>query len=400
LARSGITVHVLAGAGKYAAGKTSVQFGESWSFSVERLRSPYDQKMGEARRIWSFLAFAIASTFKVLEIRPSLVYASSTPLSVGIPAVVSKVLLRSRMIFEVRDLWPSVPIALGFLRNPLLRWIAGSLEALFYRCADSIFVLSPGMVPQVNRSLTTKKAIHLLPNISDFEFFAQGTKAPLDRGAGRAIDPGSNFIVYAGSFGHSNGTSYLPLIAKGLSEKGVDTSVVAVGQGSHFYETIAIARELGVLDVNYYQFNPIPANNVPGLFARADAMISVFSDHPGLLLNSANKFFDGLAAGLPIISNYGGWQSTLITDEGLGLVLGNPLLDYDLLRLAEFLTNRKWLAQASKAAIKVGQAYFSLEKFEQHLSIGVPLKHQCAISRQERQPSEVCSHPTCRKFLD
>lgn len=399
LAKSGFTVHVLAAAGKYAAEECSVQTGDSWSFTVERLKIPYSQEMGEASRIWSFLRFAIASTLRVLKIRPDLVYATSTPLLVGIPAVVSKAVAGSRMIFEVRDLWPEVPMALGFLRNPLLRLVARRLEIYFYRFADSILVLSPGMFDHVTRSLRTKKPVHLIPNVSDFEFFEQGMKQELDK-VGGAFAQLSHFIIYAGSFGQANGTNYLPLMAKELLEKGTDLSVLAVGQGSSFQETRVLAQQLGVLGVNYHQFNHIPANLVPALYARADAMISVFADNPSLILNSANKFFDGLAAGLPIVINYGGWQSELIEEHCLGLVLGNPLSQQDLQKLSGFLTNRKALDRAGGAAVEIGRAFFSLEKFEGHLLMAVPLNQESSQVRNQEKSAEVCFHPTCREFLE
>ena len=37
--------------------------------------------------------------------------------------------------------------------------------------------------------------------------------------------------------------------------------------------------------------------------------------------NSANKFFDGLAAGKPIMINYGGWQADLLESTGSGFVI-------------------------------------------------------------------------------
>ena len=37
--------------------------------------------------------------------------------------------------------------------------------------------------------------------------------------------------------------------------------------------------------------------------------------------NSANKFFDALAAGKPIMINYGGWQADLLRETKAGLVV-------------------------------------------------------------------------------
>ena len=38
--------------------------------------------------------------------------------------------------------------------------------------------------------------------------------------------------------------------------------------------------------------------------------------------NSANKFFDGLASGKPLMLNYGGWQSKLIKNNA-GFIIPN-----------------------------------------------------------------------------
>ena len=39
--------------------------------------------------------------------------------------------------------------------------------------------------------------------------------------------------------------------------------------------------------------------------------------------NSANKFFDALAAGKPIMINYKGWQAKLIEKYNIGIVVSS-----------------------------------------------------------------------------
>ena len=50
---------------------------------------------------------------------------------------------------------------------------------------------------------------------------------------------------------------------------------------------------------------------------------SLFIDLPEMENNSANKFFDGLAAGKPLMINYGGWQSKLIKKNNAGFTIPN-----------------------------------------------------------------------------
>ena len=44
-----------------------------------------------------------------------------------------------------------------------------------------------------------------------------------------------------------------------------------------------------------------------------------------LWANSANNFFDTLAASKPILINYGGWQKLVIENENIGYVLPEKL---------------------------------------------------------------------------
>ena len=48
---------------------------------------------------------------------------------------------------------------------------------------------------------------------------------------------------------------------------------------------------------------------------------------PELEANSANKFFDYLAAGKPVVINYGGWQQALLEETGAGIRIKYQDLD-------------------------------------------------------------------------
>ena len=56
----------------------------------------------------------------------------------AIPAIFYKLYRNKPYIFEVRDVWPEVPIALGFLNNPILKYLALFLEKISYKYSDSI----------------------------------------------------------------------------------------------------------------------------------------------------------------------------------------------------------------------------------------------------------------------
>src|SRR5699024_3751265 len=101
----------------------------------------YSQKMGVFRRVLAFLLFAILATFEGIRTRPTLVFATSTPLTVVFPALAIKVFRRVPMVFEVRDLWPEMPIAVGALTNPVLIRVARRMEKLAYSQSSRVIAL-------------------------------------------------------------------------------------------------------------------------------------------------------------------------------------------------------------------------------------------------------------------
>ena len=93
----------------------------------------YNNKMGFFRRIASFFQFVVHAIFIGLKLDYDLIIASSTPLTVGIPALFFKRIKSKKLIFEVRDMWPQLPIAMGFIKSKILIHLSRYLERKIYR---------------------------------------------------------------------------------------------------------------------------------------------------------------------------------------------------------------------------------------------------------------------------
>ena len=78
----------------------------------------YANEMGYRARIGAFVRFALRASYEAARLPADVVLASSTPLTIALPGIVARVVRRAPMVFEVRDLWPEMPIAVGALRNP------------------------------------------------------------------------------------------------------------------------------------------------------------------------------------------------------------------------------------------------------------------------------------------
>ena len=135
------------------------------------IKEAYSQKMSFLKRIISFFSFMVKSTFIGLKQKNvDLVFATSTPLTIGVPALILKRIKKIPYVFEVRDLWPEVPIQMGGLNNLILKKIAIMLEKVIYKNSKHIIALSPGMAEGVLK-YESKDKISVIPNMAKIDKF-------------------------------------------------------------------------------------------------------------------------------------------------------------------------------------------------------------------------------------
>jgi glycosyltransferase involved in cell wall biosynthesis len=136
--------------------------------AIHRIGVRYENALGYRERIASFMRFAAAAGPRAHEIGGDVVFATSTPLTIALPGMFAARALGVPFVFEVRDLWPSVPIALGVLRNPVLIAAARALERLTYAEAAHVVALSPGMRAGVIAGGVQPARVTMIPNACDF----------------------------------------------------------------------------------------------------------------------------------------------------------------------------------------------------------------------------------------
>ena len=97
---------------------------------------------------------------------------------------------------------------------------------------------------------------------------------------------------------------------------------------------------------------------MPGLLSASTFITSLFVNIPEMWNNSANKFFDALAAGRAVLINYRGWQAELLEETGAGIVVppGDP--ENAARMLNDFLKNESRLRKAAAIAAELGETRF------------------------------------------
>ena len=159
-------------------------------FLVCQLDCYYSNHLGTFQRCFVFFKFAIWSSVQALFKDYDVIYTTSTPLTVGIPGILAKFFRRKPFVFEVRDLWPQLPIAMGVVRSPIFQFVLYKLEKLTYLCADKIICLAPGIKAGVCGSGISEKKVEMVPNGCDLELFKKpkvGRKPRARRGKFKCI---------------------------------------------------------------------------------------------------------------------------------------------------------------------------------------------------------------------
>ncbi len=326
---------------------------------VIALSIPYKHQMSLFKRVWAFLSFLITSSlFVTFMKRVDVVYASSTPLTVGVPALVAKWVRRIPFVFEVRDLWPKALIEIGIIRNRILGGILLWLEKRIYENASAIVALSPGMAAGIQMVLRDRqKPVSIIPNSSDIDLF----RPDIDGSAIRdEYGWGTKFVLlYAGTMGKINGLDFLVDVADRLKNNH-DIHFVMIGRGREKKYLLEKIQRLGLRNIEILA--PRPKTELPGFVAACDVSIVIFANHPILEYNSPNKFFDALSAGSPILLNYSGWQREVLeaNNAGFGCTQGN-LKNFSE-KVLYLNSHRKELLEMRQNARRVAEEMFDRDK--------------------------------------
>lgn len=328
---------------------------------------PYSNKMSYFQRIMAFFSFAYAATRKTALLNGDVVFATSTPLTIALPAVLSSRKLKIPMVFEVRDLWPEMPIAMGVLKNRFLQLAAKKLERWAYINSSAVVALSPGMKDGVLKTGYPSKQVAVIPNSSDNFEFTYDSRAAQKFRSERAWLGSHPLIIYAGTFGKVNGVEYMVELATELKKLNSNIKILLVGDGSEKLEVISKAKSAGVFEVNIFFEGPISKKDIPILFSAATVSSNLVTDLPEARANSANKFFDTLAAGKPVLLNHGGWMHEVINTHGCGFAVWQKSIELVAQELNIKMNDNVWLEQAGRSAKSLAENEFDRDKLANQL---------------------------------
>jgi len=336
---------------------------------VHWLPVPYDNKMSFGQRIRAFLMFAVAASRRAASLPADVVFATSTPLTIVFPGIYSAWRRRVPLVFEVRDLWPDVPIAMGVIRNPVAIWLARALERLAYRYSKHIVALAPGMRVDILGKGVAARKVSVIPNGCDRGVFGvDHASAVAALRASRDWLGQRRLVLFGGTLGLANGVGYLVSIAEAMRRLDPEIRFVVIGDGSERAAIAELARHKGVLDQTFFMPGAMPKRELAVWLAACDMAVGLFSG-PRVLWKDAvqNKFFDALAAGKPVACNFSGFQSELAVQHDVGLIFDAENAELAARQMHSKLNDDAWLAAVRVRALQLAADDFDRDRLAERL---------------------------------
>jgi glycosyltransferase involved in cell wall biosynthesis len=214
---------------------------------------------------------------------------------------------------------------MGVLKNRLLIAISKWLVKAAYRHSEYCITLSPGMTTGV-LAVDPDTRTAMIPNGSDTELFTTDYQSALQDVCVRewlsdiGLSSTKLNFVYAGAIGYANHLESLidaiNLINPDLKEK---LHFFVIGDGGYRANLEERISELS-LSESVSIVDPVPKTLLFRTLCVFDAGLLLLRDVPDFREGaSPNKFFDYLAAGLPVLTNFKGWIANLLEESGAGV---------------------------------------------------------------------------------
>ncbi|WP_179862180.1 glycosyltransferase family 4 protein [Longibacter salinarum] len=268
-------------------------------------------------RILFYVSFMITSVLGALKARGSfdVVIASSPPLFVGLSGWAAARLKGARFVFDVRDIWPEVAVAMGELTNPVMIRVAEEIEAFIYSQADGITAVTDSFCEHISRVVGSGTPTQRVMNGTVPDVFDRPeARKPMREALG--VEDDTFVVAYAGNVGLAQGLPHIINAADHLADRD-DIEIHIVGSGPVKEELVTLAREKERGNVRF--FDRVPLEEAAAHMAASDALLVPLGDNPIYRQFIPSKLFDSMAAGRPVLLSVDGEARDLLDEANAGL---------------------------------------------------------------------------------
>ena len=273
-----------------------------------------DNKQSPLKRIWTFIQYCYLASYFAITEKYDIAVASSGPITVGLPGLVSRYFRRKKLVFEVRDLWPDTAIDMGYVNNKLFQKVLYKIENICYEASSLIVTLSPGAKDNIIERYREYNIISV-PNSANIKLFSRKSNEELPNNLKK-----NKYAIYTGNIGQVNNSQLLYEASKILKDKDSEIKIVLVGDGQDRDYLLQKSLSEGLND-QFIMLGLMPKEELVPLVKSSLASLIPLANKPILNTSSPNKLFESLAAGVPVIQTTSGWMKDMLDNDNVGFTV-------------------------------------------------------------------------------
>jgi glycosyltransferase involved in cell wall biosynthesis len=281
---------------------------------------------GNFHRVINYLSYLLVAPLAFLFFcrRPDVVIATSPQFFCGWAGVIASWLKWTRLIIEIRDIWPESIVTVGAMRDGLGIRILGVLERWMYRSANAIVTVTQGCREKILKRVALADRIVVITNGVDLKRFIPVKPDPAVR---EKYGLDQHFVCsYVGTIGMAHGLEVVIEAADWMRSSGrQDIRFLMVGDGAERQKLQALARQRGVDSL--VQFTGLlNKSDMPQILANSDAVFVHLRKTELFEGAIPSKLFETMAMKRPIILGIHGEAAHLLQEAKAGIVIepSNP----------------------------------------------------------------------------
>jgi colanic acid biosynthesis glycosyl transferase WcaI len=322
LVNRGHKVTVLTGLPNYPSGSIFPEFQSSpksfLTFNGAKIvRVPIVPRGNRSIQLFvNYLSFIIAAStiglFRLRKQRFDAVFVfQPSPVTVCLPAVLYRYLMKVPVVFWVLDLWPDTLKALGVVRSKRVLGLIGHLVSFIYNRNDLVLGQSKSFLPNIQK-YCKHDHIRYFPGWAE-SVFSDGMSKSQSKGA----DDGVFNVTFTGNVGESQDFPAILDAAERLKDDQMIRWTI-VGDGRMFQWVQDQVEKRGLTDhVSLEGRHPI--EKMPYFFNQADALLVSLKDEPIFSYTIPGKLQAYLKAGKPIMAMLNGEGADLVRMNNCGI---------------------------------------------------------------------------------
>jgi len=292
------------------------------------------------RRPINYIIFMVNSLIYSLKLknkeRYDLVFATSPPITSAVTAVICAFFKKTKLILDIRDLWPDTLVELKIFKNKLIIAFLTYIEKLLYRRANSIIASSEDIKNRIILKGVNKDKVVVFTNGLDKEFISENMdieKKNVLRNKYK-LPQNKTIISYVGNIGISQA---LKIMVKAAEKTGEDILFLIVGEGLEKKQLLKI-REEKKLSKKILFLNGMPRNKVVNIYQLSNILFLQLKNLNIFEGAIPSKIFEYLGSGVPIIYGLNGAGADILKKSGNGIKI-RPENNEDLIEAINIIKN-------------------------------------------------------------